>query len=156
MQTMAKILKLSALPGNETILRGENAEISFPLSKEIKALIEDMKLTVQKAPGIGLAATQVGQNVMLAVINLPELGARPFVIINPRVISKSIKKTEMEEGCLSIPGKFLKVRRPARVEVEAYREDGAKVRIKADQLFAKVLQHEIDHLNGILIIDKAS
>ena len=124
------------------------------MSAEILELIEDMKLTVKKAPGIGLAASQVGKNLMVAIINLEELGVKPFAIINPRVVSKSIKKTEMEEGCLSMPGRFGPVRRPAKVEVSAYNEQGKRVLIKADKLLAKVLQHEIDHLNGILIIDK--
>src|SRR3990167_4729360 len=95
---MAKVLRLHTLPKDQTILRGVNAEISFPLSKEIKDLIEDMKLTVHKAPGVGLAAPQVGKNLMLAVINLEEYGIEPFAIINPRVVGKSIKKTGMEEG----------------------------------------------------------
>ena len=152
---MAKQLRLYTLPKDEKILRGKNAEISFPLSKEIKDLIADMKLTVQKAPGIGLAATQVGVNLMLAVINLEELGVPPFALVNPRVISKSIKKTEMEEGCLSIPGQFMAVKRPAKVEVQAMSEDGKRLVIKAEKLFARVLQHEIDHLNGTMIADKS-
>ena len=151
---MAKILKLHALPHDETILRGQNEEIKFPLSAETKSLIEDMKLTVRKAPGIGLAAPQVGKNLMLSIINLAEFGTPPFAIINPRVISKSIKKTEMTEGCLSIPGLFGRVKRPAKVEVAAFNENGKRILIKADRLLAKVLQHEIDHLHGTLIRDK--
>lgn len=151
---MAKVLRLHTLPKDQTILRGVNAEISFPLSKEIKDLIEDMKLTVHKAPGVGLAAPQVGKNLMLAVINLEEYGIEPFAIINPRVVGKSIKKTGMEEGCLSIPGKFGTVKRPAKVEVMCFREDGTRVALRADRMMAKVLQHEIDHLNATLICDK--
>ena len=151
---MSKFLRLYTLPQDEKIIRSSNAEVSFPLTDQIKALIADMKLTVQKAPGIGLAAPQVGANLMLAVINLGEAGEEPFALINPRVVGKSIKKTGMEEGCLSIPGQYGEVRRPAKVEVEAWSEDGRRLVIKADKLFAKVLQHEIDHLNGILIADK--
>lgn len=151
---MPKQLRLHTLPDDEQILRAANQEISFPLSKKIVNLIADMKLTVQKAPGIGLAAPQVGHNVMLCVINLGEPEGEPFALINPKVISKSIKKTGMEEGCLSIPGKYGEVRRPAKIEVEAWSENGKRLVIKADQLFAKVLQHEIDHLNGTLIADK--
>jgi len=151
---MTKSLRLYTLPKDEKILRAVNQEIKFPFSPEISKLIEDMKLTVRKAPGIGLAASQVGRNLMLAVINLEEFGMKPFVIINPRVVSKSIKKTEMEEGCLSIPGLFGRVKRPAKVEVLMYNEQGKRVLIKADRLLAKVLQHEIDHLNGKLIVDK--
>src|SRR3989344_6063161 len=113
-----------------------------------------MTLTVHKAPGVGLAAPQVGKNLMLAVINLEEYGIEPFAIINPRVVGKSIKKTGMEEGCLSIPGKFGTVKRPAKVEVMCFREDGTRVALRADRMMAKVLQHEIDHLNATLICDK--
>ena len=150
---MSKQLKIFKLPEDEETLRAANAEISFPLSDEIRALIDDMKQTVREAPGIGLAAPQIGKNLMLAIVNLEELGP-PFAVINPKILSKSIKKDEMEEGCLSIPGWFTKVKRPARVEVEAFLDDGSKVVFKADGLFAKVLQHEIDHLNGVLIRDK--
>ncbi len=152
---MPKFLSLHKLPDDEKILRSPNEELSFPLPKDVRRLIEDMKLTVKKAPGIGLAAPQIGKNLMLAVINLEEFGVATFAIINPKIVSKSIKKTEMEEGCLSIPGYFAKVRRPAKIEVEFSREDGGRVRLKASNLLAKVLQHEIDHLNTALIIDKA-
>ena len=151
---MAKILQLHTLPKDEKILRAPNAEISFPLSADIQELIEDMKLTVKKAPGIGLAAPQVGHNFMLAIIHLEEFGIEAFALINPKIISRSIKKTIMEEGCLSIPKVFGKVKRPAKIEVTGYNQEGRPVRIKADRLLAKVLQHEIDHLNGVLIADK--
>lgn len=150
---MPKQLHIYTLPRDEKVLRTPNDELTFPLSSAIRELIEDMKLTVQKAPGVGLAAPQVGKNFMLAVINLEELG-QPFVIINPKVISKSIKKTLLEEGCLSIPEFFTSIKRPAKVEVEAYTETGRKILIRAEKLLAKVLQHEIDHLNGKLIIDR--
>lgn len=153
---MAKKLKLFTLPQKEKILRSPNREIDFPLSAAIKKLIDNMIVTVQDTPGIGLAAPQIGENLMLAVINLPHLGLEPFAIINPRVVSKSIKKDLMEEGCLSIPGKFCPVKRPAKVEVEAYNTEGKKILIRAGGILAKVLQHEIDHLNAILIIDKFS
>ena len=113
-----------------------------------------MKLTVKKAPGIGLAAPQVGHNLMLAIIHLEEFGLDSFALINPKIISRSIKKTLMEEGCLSIPKVFGNVKRPAKVEVAGYTQEGRSVHIKADRLLAKVLQHEIDHLNGVLIADK--
>lgn len=151
---MAKLLQLHTLPKDEHILRAPNQELEFPLPKDTRKLIDDMLLTVRKAPGIGLAAPQVGQNLMLAIINLEEIGIPPFVIINPRIVSKSIKKTLMEEGCLSIPGQFGIVKRPAKIQVEAWNRDGKKIVIKADRLLAKVLQHEIDHLNRTLIADK--
>ena len=124
------------------------------MDKKTLQLIEDMKLTVKKAPGIGLAAPQVGANLMLAIIHLEEFGMPTFTLINPQVVSKSISKSLREEGCLSIPKIYGTVRRPAKVEVVGYTEDGHRIKIKADKLLAKVLQHEIDHLNGILIRDK--
>lgn len=151
---MAKFLRLHTLLTDKEILRASNNELSFPLDKKNLALIEDMKLTVRKAPGIGLAAPQVGHNLRLAIIHLEEFGMKSFALINPKIISKSIKKTVMEEGCLSIPKVFGDVKRPARVEVVGYTEDGKKIHIKADKLLAKVLQHEIDHLSGTLISDK--
>lgn len=151
---MSKILRLHTLPADEKILRATNAELAFPLSERLKALIEDMKLTVKKAPGIGLAAPQIGHNVMLAIIHLEEFGIESFPIVNPKIVSRSIKKTVMEEGCLSVPKVFGEVKRPAKVEVIGYTEDGKKIHIKTDKLLSKVLQHEIDHLNGVLICDK--
>jgi len=151
---MPKLLQLRTLPADEKVLRAPNKELSFPLSAAVKELIEDMKLTVKKAPGIGLAAPQIGHNLMLAIIHLEEFGVEAFALINPKVISRSIKKTVMEEGCLSIPKIFGEVKRPAKVEVSGFTEDGRRIRIKGDKLLAKVLQHEIDHLNGILIQDK--
>jgi len=151
---MPKLLRLHTLPSDEKILRAKNSELTFPLSTKVRELIEDMKLTVKKAPGIGLAAPQVGSNLMLAIIHLEEFGIKSFALINPKIVSKSIRKTPMEEGCLSIPGVFGMVKRPAKVEVAGFTEQGKAVRIKADKLLAKVLQHEIDHLNAILIADK--
>lgn len=151
---MAHHLKLSILPDCDSVLRAPNAEVSVPLSSKVQTLIAQMKEAVKEFRGIGLAAPQVGKNLMLAVIDPESMGGKLFAIINPRIISKSIKKTEMEEGCLSVPGTFVKVKRPARVEVEFQREDGKRVILKADKILAKVLQHEIDHLNGVLIVDK--
>ncbi|OGE79255.1 MAG: peptide deformylase [Candidatus Doudnabacteria bacterium RIFCSPHIGHO2_01_FULL_46_14] len=151
---MPKTLRLHTLSQDEAILRAPNIELTFPLSKDVLELIEDMKVTVKKAPGIGLAAPQVGANLMLAIIHLEEFGIEAFALINPKVISRSIKKTAMEEGCLSIPKVFGQVKRPAKVEVTGYTQEGRKVHIKGGKLLAKVLQHEIDHLNGILIADK--
>ena len=149
---MPKKLKLFILSEDKKTLMAANKQLSFPLNKKTLRLIQDMKLTVKEAPGVGLAAPQVGQNLMLAIINLEDVGP-PFVIINPKILSKSIKKTLMEEGCLSIPGYFVEVKRPKRIEAEAYNEDGKRMVIKGEGLLAKVLQHEIDHLNGVLIKD---
>lgn len=109
--------------------------------------------TVKKADGIGLAASQVGQSVKVIIINLEKSGVPLFPLYNARVTSKSWKKTEIEEGCLSIPGVFGLVRRPKKVTIEAQNAEGEKIKIIDDGWIARIAQHEIDHTNGILIID---
>lgn len=109
--------------------------------------------TVRKADGVGLAAPQVGKSVKVIVINLEKGGVSVFPFYNARVKSKSWKKVEIEEGCLSIPGVFGQVRRPAKVTVEAQNAEGEKIRITNNGWIARVVQHEIDHINGRLIID---
>lgn len=109
--------------------------------------------TVLKADGIGLAAPQVGKSVKLIVINLEKSGIPTFPIFNPKVVSRSLKKVEVEEGCLSIPGVFGNVKRPKKVTIEGQNYMGEKVRISDDGWIARVAQHEIDHINGVLIVD---
>lgn len=117
---------------------------------EIRALIRDMFQTMYHNNGIGLASNQVGHDLQLAVI---DVGDGKRVIINPKIIKKQGKETS-EEGCLSLPHLFLKIKRAKRIEVEALNEKGENVRIKGEGLLAFCLQHEIDHLNGVLIKDR--
>jgi peptide deformylase len=119
------------------------------LTPEVKKLIEDMIETMREGGGIGLAAPQVGILKRIIVVETPE-GPRGFV--NPKVVRRSRKKEVIEEGCLSFPSLFLKIKRAREVEVETLDEKGK--RIKVQGLLARVLQHEIDHLDGILFIDK--
>jgi len=149
---MPKRSKLIVYP-NE-ILRAKNEDVKFPLTKEVKALIDRMIFDVKRFCGIGLAAPQIGKNLNLAIINLEAYNLPAFPIINPKIVSHSFKKTEMEEGCLSIPGKFGVVKRPEKITVKFYTPEGKKVKLEVDGLAAKVFQHEIDHLNGVLILDK--
>jgi len=128
--------------------------LTFPLSKEMRDLIGDMIYACRKFNGVGLAAPQIGKNLNLAIINLEHYDLPPFPIINPVIVSKSFTKTNMEEGCLSIPGKFAMVRRPEKIKVEFYNAEGEKISTKLDGFIAKVFQHEIDHLGGTLIKDK--
>ena len=118
------------------------------INGEIKKLIEDMIETMQKNQGIGLAAPQVGILKRVIVVQT-EKGAMGFV--NPCILKKSKEKEVIEEGCLSFPGLFLKIKRPKEVEIQALDRDNKKIKIQG--LVAVVLQHEIDHLNGILFID---
>lgn len=117
-----------------------------------KTLIEDMKETMYNANGVGLAAPQVG---VLKRIIVVDVGEGPTVLINPEIIESSGSETDVE-GCLSIPGKEGYVERPAFVKVKGLNEDGIEVICSGEGLLARDFCHEIDHLNGILFIDKAT
>ena len=146
------ILPLSKLPAK--ILRTPVEQIKLPVDKHTLRLVKNMITTCKAANGVGLAAPQIGKNLNLAIIFLEEMGLPAFPLINPKVVSFSKATDEMEEGCLSLPGLFGKVKRPKKVTVEAYNLEGEKFEITDNTFLARVLQHEIDHLNNILIIDK--
>lgn len=135
------------------ILRKPTESVSFPLSKEIKKLTKDMVDTVRHSDGIGLAAPQVGKSVKLIIINLEKSGIPLFPLYNARIKSKSWKKVEIEEGCLSIPGVYGMVKRPKKVTIVGQNENGEKISITDEGWIARVAQHEIDHTEGRLIID---
>ena len=120
-------------------------------STEILSLISDLKETMVVENGIGIAAPQVGVHKKIIIIGI---GDDPQAFINPKVVSRSFRKVVSEEGCLSIPGVYGMVKRSRKVKVEALNEDGDEVTLNAEGLSAVVLQHEIDHLSGILFIDK--
>ena len=132
------------------ILRKKCEEIR-EVTEEIKKLSREMIEVMVKGQGVGLAASQVGELKRVIIVQL-EKG--PEVFINPKIIKKS-KETEIgEEGCLSFPGLFLKIKRKKEIEIEALNEKGEKIHLKTEGLPARIFQHEIDHLDGILIIDK--
>jgi len=120
-------------------------------------LIRDMRDTMRAREGIGIAASQVGQPLRLFVIDeeLFEKKPKHSVFINPRLKKKTFKRIAVSEGCLSVPRIFGTVNRYTRVTVEATDENGKKFVMTATELLARVLQHELDHLDGILFIDKA-
>lgn len=123
----------------------------------VRALVPRMFRSMYEAPGIGLAAPQVGQGLRLAVIDLqPNDTPAPLVLVNPEVVAASAEEATREEGCLSLPGQYAEVTRPARVKVRYQDETGAKREMEADGLLAACLQHEIDHLDGVLFIDHLS
>ena len=140
-------------------LRYENDEILSKRSREIeviddkiKELAQDMIDTMHKWDGVGLAGPQVGVLKRIIVIDLYEEGMQ-FTLINPVIVSqKGIQ--EVDEGCLSFPNKFGKVERPKEVVVEALDLDGCKVTLKAKDLLAQALCHEIDHLNGVVFVER--
>src|SRR5580700_9286560 len=128
------------------------------VDEDIRRLADDMFATMYKAPGIGLAAIQVGVPVRLITLDLSKdvQSAAPLVIINPQLLWTSEEKATHEEGCLSIPEYYEDVERPAQVKV-TYRDlDWNTQEVEAKGLLATCLQHEIDHLNGILFIDHLS
>ncbi len=136
------------------ILRTQGKDVKFPASASVRKLVADMIETVQNAQGIGLAAPQVGVSANVIIINLGFKDLPVFAILNPRIIATSKKTTKLEEGCLSLPGVYGMVARPKQVTVSGYTIDGKKIEFEADGLLSKVVQHETDHVNGVLIIDK--
>lgn len=125
---------------------------------EILRLADDMLETMYDAPGIGLAAVQIGVARRMLVIDVAREGEdkQPLVFINPEVVASSDERSVYEEGCLSIPDYYAEVERPACVTVKHIDRDGKQQVIEADGLLATCLQHEIDHLNGVLFIDYIS
>ena len=124
----------------------------------VRALMDDMLETMYAAPGIGLAAIQVGEPMRLIVLDpaRKDEAKAPLFLANPRVVATSDETSSYEEGCLSIPDHYEEVTRPARVRVAYLDRDGAEREIEADGLMATVLQHEIDHLDGVLFVDHIS
>jgi len=121
------------------------------VDRSIQKLIDDMIETMRAAPGVGLAAPQVGVPLRLAVIEVED---KVTVIVNPEIV-KTSGEHELDEGCLSVPGFWGRLRRAERVSVKALDRHGKELRIRdADGLFAQALQHEIDHLDGHLYIDR--
>jgi peptide deformylase len=135
--------------------------VSKPVAEigdEIRSLVADMFETMYEAPGIGLAAIQVGAPSRVIVMDLSkrEAEAEPRVFINPEITWSSEEKSVYEEGCLSIPDVHEDVERPARVKIRYLDLEGAPHEEDAEGLFATCIQHEVDHVNGVLFIDHIS
>lgn len=122
----------------------------------IRKLVDDMLETMYDSQGIGLAATQVNQHVCLLVLDISEEKNQPRVFINPDIVPLTDEKAPYDEGCLSVPGFYETVERPARIRVTALDRDGKAFELEADGLLAVCLQHEMDHLNGKLFVDYLS
>ena len=141
----------------DPILR-KKSEILETVDDELRALLDDMLETMYAAPGIGLAAVQVGILKRLIVIDISKDKEKknPLFLINPEIISLSKKTSVYEEGCLSLPGHFAEIERPAECKIKFIDYNGKEKELKATGLLATCIQHEVDHLNGVLFIDYLS
>ena len=144
------MLKIFTYP--TPILRSRAQEVER-MNEEALSLIAQMKQTMDANNGIGLAAPQIGISKRLIVIKDEK---ENHAFLNPRIITQSKEKELDEEGCLSLPGLFVEVKRAQRIEVVALTPEGKEVKIKAKGLASRIFQHEIDHLNGKLIIHRIS
>ena len=141
--------QLSILRFGEPVLRQKSRRVSS-ISKSIQKLIDDMIETMHDAYGAGLAAPQVGKLLRVITIEIPE--EEPFAIINPEIVKRSGERV-VTESCLSFPGYRGELKRSVTVTVKGLDRQGKAIRMKADGFLAQVLEHEIDHLNGVLYID---
>ncbi|WP_135466729.1 peptide deformylase [Crenalkalicoccus roseus] len=123
----------------------------------VRDLAPRMLASMYAAPGIGLAAPQVGVGLRLVVVDLQKDEARdPLVLVNPEIVATSAEQATREEGCLSLPGQYAEVTRPARVRLRYQDLTGARREIEAEGLLSTCLQHEVDHLDGVLFVDHLS
>lgn len=149
---MPKILNIITEPNKDLRSCSVEIKISEISKKEFQELISDMKHTMVKKDGVGLAAPQIGKNIRMVVVNTKN---GPKCIINPLITKKSLLREWGEEGCLSVPNLFGDVKRHKKIKCEYYDEKGDFVSVTAEGMMARVFQHEIDHLDGVLFIDKA-
>jgi peptide deformylase len=134
----------------DPVLRQKAKKVS-KIDESVRQLIADMIETMRSASGVGLAATQIGVPLKIAVIEIP--AEEVIVLVNPEIIKKEGERT-IGEACLSVPGYQGEIKRSVRVKVKARDRQGRNIRIKGEELLAQALEHEIDHLNGILYIDR--
>lgn len=160
---------LPLISGNDPLLRHPSREVPDPTAPEIRQLIRDMQLTMRVKEGVGLAASQIGQPLRIFVIDRELVEAErkkcsrwarwfprqvPAVYINPQIVRRGGNIVLLEEGCLSVPNVFGLVPRWEKVTLRAQDQNGRWFRVRAKGLFAHVLQHEADHLEGRLFIEK--
>jgi peptide deformylase len=152
------LLKIELLGSDVLRRRADDVEV-VPGDPATEKLIDDMFETMYDARGIGLAAPQIGLSKRLIVVDVSDESGKergPFALFNAKVVESSADTEKQEEGCLSIPGVTGAVERPYSVVVEGLDRQGNPVRIEAEAMLARCLQHEIDHLDGVLFIDRMS
>lgn len=148
---------LSILTPPASILRAKARPVGPKDADLVRSLASQMLPTMYAAPGIGLAAPQVGHGLRFAVVDLMKDDVpAPMHLVNPEVVRVSEEWATREEGCLSLPGQYAEVSRPARVLVRYHDLQGARHEVEAEGLLAACLQHEIDHLDGVLFVDHLS
>lgn len=134
----------------------QRAQPVSPADPDIRELVDDLFETMRAAKGVGLAANQVGVAQRVAVVDVGEEFGPPLVLINPRIVEAGEEDDSAEEGCLSIPDVYSDVRRPVSIVLEALDQDARPYRITVTGFKARAVQHEIDHLDGILFLDRLS
>ncbi len=152
------LLKIELL-GSDVLRRRADEVEAAGTDAELDRLIDDMFETMYDARGIGLAAPQIGLSKRLIVVDVGDESGKdvgPFALFNPRILGSSADTEKQEEGCLSIPGVTGSVERAYSVVVEGLDRKGEPIRIEAEAMLARCLQHEIDHLDGVLFIDRMS
>ena len=149
---MAK-LEILEFPNPRLRIKAKPVEV---VDDRIRQLAKDMLETMYDAPGIGLAATQVDEHIRMLVLDVSEEKNQPMVLINPEFAAIGGEKKPYDEGCLSVPGFYEIVERPAAIHVKALNEQGEAIAFDADGLLAVCIQHEIDHLEGKLFVDYIS
>tara|TARA_S200000501_G_scaffold361598_1_gene390088 strand:+ start:573 stop:1097 length:525 start_codon:yes stop_codon:yes gene_type:complete len=149
------IKEIKTLP--DKILREQSKTVD-KVDGEVRKLMDDMLQTMYAAPGIGLAAIQIGIPKRVVVMDLSKDKEKknPFYFVNPEIIWKSENLVSYEEGCLSIPNQFAEIDRPDKCHVKFLNYQGKEELVKAEGLFSTCIQHEVDHLNGVLFIDYLS
>jgi peptide deformylase len=135
----------------DPVLRERASEVT-EVTDALVRLADDMVDTMRAAPGLGLAAPQVGVQKRMFVYEVPDTDEGPKTIINPQ-ITESSGEWEYEEGCLSVPGLYFPIIRPKQIHLTGYDLDGNEVSIEADELAARLFQHELDHLDGRLLLE---
>ncbi|SET69019.1 peptide deformylase [Thalassotalea agarivorans] len=147
------ILPVLRFPDERLRTKATNVE---QIDDKIRRIVEDMLETMYAEKGVGLAATQVDVHKRIVVMDVSEEGNDPKVFINPEIIKKSEETFINEEGCLSVPGCYAKVTRHERVTVKALDKDGKEFTLDGDELLSICIQHELDHLAGVLFVDYLS
>lgn len=150
--------KLAFTYWDNPILRKKTIDIEEKESQNTREFIEAMLEKLVEHDGLGLAANQVGSDRRICLVAFPRKGdfSEVKALINPRILGESEEVIENDEGCLSFPGLYLKINRPERIEVQAYIPGEGDVRFEAEGILARIICHEVDHLDGIVFIDRIS